>query len=146
MSAADVLWIMVCAAAQTAGTMRLELSNKAMRKLIAGIMLLAFATRALVPAGFMPASDRAFSIEICPEGLPAQLLVHAGHHHHHPGGHSQADHCVFGTACASGPMSLAPPLILISLAHDEPATHRLSAAILVQLVHVPQARGPPPAA
>lgn len=125
--------------------MRLELSNKAMRKLIAGIMLLAFAARALVPAGFMPASDRAFSIEICPEGFPAQLLVHAGHHHH-PGGHSQADHCVFGTACASGPISHAPPLTFISLAQGAPATPRLSTAILVQLVHLPQARGPPAAA
>ncbi|MFI4865515.1 MAG: hypothetical protein ACHQDB_00240 [Steroidobacterales bacterium] len=115
-----------------------------MRKLIAGIMLLAFAARALVPAGFMPASDRAFSIEICPEGFPAQLLGHAGHHH--PGGHSQADHCVFGTACASGLISRAPPLTFISLAQGAPATHRLSAAIPVQLVHLPKARGPPAAA
>jgi hypothetical protein len=47
-------------------TMRLGLSKKTKHELIAGILLFAFAVRALVPQGFMPASDRPFSIEICP--------------------------------------------------------------------------------
>ncbi|HTV97287.1 MAG TPA: hypothetical protein VME42_14865 [Steroidobacteraceae bacterium] len=42
---------------------------------MAGVMLAAFASRALIPAGFMPASDRPFSIEICWEGLPAEVLA-----------------------------------------------------------------------
>jgi hypothetical protein len=63
-------------------------------------LLLALVVRALIPAGFMPAIDRPFSFQICPDGFPAALLSdlaiagaderaatgaeHAGHHH--PGG------------------------------------------------------------
>ncbi len=46
------------------------------RTLTAGILLVAFAVRALIPPGFMPATDRPFSIDICWEGLPAGLLAH----------------------------------------------------------------------
>jgi hypothetical protein len=45
------------------------------RTLVAGILLVAFGVRALIPAGFMPASDRPFSIEICSEGFPADMLA-----------------------------------------------------------------------
>lgn len=53
------------------------------RTLIASIMLVAFASRALIPLGFMPASDRPFSLQICWEGFPADMLApgerpHAG--------------------------------------------------------------------
>jgi hypothetical protein len=71
--------------------------NRASRKLIAGMMLLAFAVRALIPPGFMPATDRPFSIEICWEGLPAQMLAHGG-----PAGH--ADSMDMGSM-SSGSMS-----------------------------------------
>jgi hypothetical protein len=43
---------------------------------MASMMLVAFASRALIPPGFMPASDRPFSIEICWEDLPADMLAH----------------------------------------------------------------------
>jgi len=42
---------------------------------MAGIMLVAFASRVLIPPGFMPASGWPFSIEICWEGIPADLLA-----------------------------------------------------------------------
>jgi hypothetical protein len=119
------------------------LSHKATRTLIASAMLLAFVVRALVPQGFMPASDRTFSVEICPEGFPAQLLAHVGHHH--PGTHWHTEHCVFGSACATGPASHVPLLTWLSLTESVPATHVTSAAIVVQLVHLPQTRGPPAA-
>lgn len=48
------------------------------RKSLASFMLVAFALRALIPPGFMPASDRPFSIEICREGLPAAVLAYGG--------------------------------------------------------------------
>jgi hypothetical protein len=77
-------------------------------------LLLALVVRALIPAGFMPAIDRSFSFQVCPDGFPAALLndlaipgadaraatgaehaghhhsidgamAHAGHHHHHGG-------------------------------------------------------------
>jgi hypothetical protein len=37
-------------------------------------LLVALVVRALIPAGFMPATDRPFSFQICPDGFPAQLL------------------------------------------------------------------------
>jgi hypothetical protein len=59
-------------------------------------LLVALVVRALIPAGFMPATDRPFSFQICPDGFPAALLktgtagllhlddaspTHAHHHH-----------------------------------------------------------------
>lgn len=49
--------------------------NKARRAALVSFVLLAFGVRSLIAPGFMPASDRFFSIEICPEGFPAQLLT-----------------------------------------------------------------------
>lgn len=43
---------------------------------LASIMLGAFASRALIPPGFMPAGDRPLSLEICWEGFPAAMLAH----------------------------------------------------------------------
>jgi hypothetical protein len=124
--------------------MRFELSSKSTRTLIAGIVLIAFAARALVPQGFMPASDRSFSLEVCPDGFPVQFLLHAVHHH--TPSHSNTEHCVFGGGSASGPVPHLPPLICISLAQRAPIMQPNAAAIRVQLVYLPEARGPPAAA
>jgi hypothetical protein len=40
-------------------------------------LLIALVVRALIPAGFMPATDRPFSFQICPDGFPAALLGEA---------------------------------------------------------------------
>ncbi|MDE2136881.1 MAG: hypothetical protein KGJ68_05545 [Gammaproteobacteria bacterium] len=99
----------------------------------------------LIPAGFMPADDAALSLQICPEGLPAALLAHAGHHHHHGGGgHRGGEHCVFAAGGANGPPSQHTP------ATASPRTGLVAAAswraplLPVRLVHLPEARGPPP--
>jgi hypothetical protein len=60
---------------------------------LAAIAVLAFALRALIPAGFMPGGSGPLTLQICPDGFPPALLdssggehsAHAGHHHHHPG-------------------------------------------------------------
>jgi hypothetical protein len=65
------------------------------RRWLIGVLLVTLLVRALIPAGFMPASDRPLSFQICPDGFPAALLKsdpaaphdgssdpHAGHHHH----------------------------------------------------------------
>jgi hypothetical protein len=122
--------------------MRLGRRARNGQTLLAGIMLAAFAARALVPAGFMPAADQPFSIEICWEGFPAALLAH-GAHHHHPGSPPHTEHCVFGNACSAGPI---PHL---SLPGDHSIARRLepvefaSTAQAVRLVHLPQPRAPP---
>jgi hypothetical protein len=88
------------------------LASQGSRKLIAGILLIALACRALVPAGFMPAPDHAFSLEICPDGFPTQLLHYVPAHGHgmhhsggasHPHGASRSEHCVFAAVASAGP-------------------------------------------
>ncbi|HTW36978.1 MAG TPA: hypothetical protein VMD49_00235 [Steroidobacteraceae bacterium] len=51
------------------------------RRVIASTLLLAFTARALIPEGFMPATDRPFSFQICWEGFPAGMLAHRGPAH-----------------------------------------------------------------
>jgi hypothetical protein len=127
--------------------MRICPSHKATRKLIAGAMLLAFALRALVPQGFMPASDRPFAVEICPEGFPAEMLMPAGMHmaagDQHGGPHSHTEHCVFGTACASGPPSQFALLTELAPTELVRAVPVVAVAASVRLVYLPHVRGPP---
>lgn len=124
--------------------MRFGLSRMSTRRLLAGILLTAFAVRALIPPGFMPAHDVAFALEICPDGFPAQLL---GHSAHHPAGsHAHSDHCVFGGAAAAGPAAQLANLGCVWVAPQQPVGRRDRVAIVVQLIHLPQARGPPAAA
>src|SRR5215831_395587 len=69
-------------------------------------LLVTVVVRALIPAGFMPAADRPFSFQICPDGFPAALLNDTaggtdsteerpapppGHHHHAAGSPALAD-------------------------------------------------------
>lgn len=91
----------------------------------ARIVLFAFTLRTLIPAGFMPSAERAFTLEFCPDGFPVELLpaasvkyplhgTHVGHRHADPapddgsaqtphGGKThQSDHCAFASA-AGGP-------------------------------------------
>jgi hypothetical protein len=139
---------------------------------MASMLLVAFASRALIPAGFMPASDRPFSIEICWEGFPADMLAHGepahagsmgmdsmhgepvgdstshrdslpGAHHHHSGSPPHSEHCVFGTACSTGPIPHLPLLGDNLSAQQLGAVEYVSIAGAVRLVHLPQSRAPP---
>jgi len=60
--------------------------KRSRQTLMTSIMLAAFASHALIPSGFMPASDRPFSIEICWEGFPADMLAHGEPPHADPMG------------------------------------------------------------
>jgi hypothetical protein len=126
---------------------------------MAGIMLVAFASRALIPAGFMPASGAPFSLEICREGLPAGWLAQVDSSHaesmdmgdmpmgdsasHHSGTPSDGEHCVFGTACSAGPAPHLPLASLYSSAGQLRAVAFASLAASVRVVHLPQPRAPP---
>jgi peptidoglycan/LPS O-acetylase OafA/YrhL len=150
--------------------MRLNLGKSSRRTLLAGIMLVALASRVLIPPGFMPASDRPFWIEICWDGLPAGMLAqlkpaHAestgmesmhmesmgmdgmpansmGPHHHH-GSRSQSEHCVFGSACSAGPIPHLPPPSDLLPAQPIRAVALASIVLIVRVVHLPQPRAPP---
>lgn len=141
--------------------MGLNLGRCSRQTLMAGIMLVALASRVLIPPGFMPASDRPFSIEICWDGLPAGMLAQlehapAGstgmdsmgmgpmHFHHHPGSPSQSEHCVFGTACGGGPIPHLPLPSDFSSGQPLRAVAFASIALAVRVVHLPPPRAPPP--
>jgi hypothetical protein len=147
---------------------RLSLGRRNRRTLVVGILLAAFASFALIPPGFMPASGRPFSLEICPEGLPSGMLAllepseadsagrgamgmpedstaahHGGLHgaHHHTS--SQSDHCVFGTACGAAPLPHHPPHGDFSAAPPLLAAALTPIGAAVRVVHLPQPRAPP---
>jgi hypothetical protein len=61
--------------------MRSRFLSRGSHQWLVSILLTALVVRALVPVGFMPSSDRPFTLQICPDGFPAQLL-HGSHHHH----------------------------------------------------------------
>jgi hypothetical protein len=149
----------------------LEPPRRSGRTLTASIVLVAFVSRALIPPGFMPASDRPFSIEICWEVFPADMLAHGeptragsmgldsmkleaardfashrdtfpGAQHHHSGSPSHIEHCVFGTACGTGPIPHLPLLGDSSSAQQLPTVEFASIAGAVRLVYLPQSRAP----
>lgn len=150
--------------------MHLSTGKRSRQTLMASIMLVAFASRMLIPPGFMPASGRPFLMEICWEGLPAGMLAlvepaHAdsmgmqsmgmdpvpagptshrgpeqGPPHHPP---SQSEHCVFGTACSAGPIPDLPLPGDFSSARQLRAVAFASIAGAVRVVHLPQPRAPP---
>jgi hypothetical protein len=101
---------------------------------VIGTLLIALVVRALIPAGFMPATDRPFSFQVCPDGFPAALLgepaampadggsaahgetTHAGHHH--------GD----GTALTHAGHHHADGLLAAAHHHDGPAHNHSSAS------------------
>jgi hypothetical protein len=123
--------------------MRFRLTRISTVRLLAGLMLAAFAVRALIPQGFMPSHAAPLSLEICPDGLPAQLLAHGVHRH--PGGHPHSEHCVFGSTAGYGPVTQLTSPGLLSFGLQAPLPSAPAAAIPIRLVHLPQARGPPAA-
>jgi hypothetical protein len=127
-----------------------------------GALLVALIVRSLIPAGFMPATDRPFSFQICPDGYPAHLLKpaagdpHADHHHPHDanddtsGGdthrHSSAgsEHCAFAaTAGAAGPLAWASALFVAAPALEKPEFFYVSPSLPPLSFRVQQPRGPP---
>lgn len=69
------------------------------RTLFTSLLLLALASRAMIPTGFMPSASGPFSITICHGGT----ALHD--HSRHPGDPGRSDHCQFGAAPAVGPIS-----------------------------------------
>lgn len=92
--------------------------NPTQRLWVISTLLVALLVRALIPAGFMPAADRPFSFQICPDGFPAALLqdgaalpvsAHEGHQHHdgeaaHAGHHAEADGLLAAAHQHGGPL------------------------------------------
>jgi hypothetical protein len=131
------------------------------RHTIISALLIALFVRALIPVGFMPATDRPFSFQICPDVFPAQLVqnAHAEHaaHHKHGGGagsepeqgsphehsFSKSEHCVFAAAAGVGPLAFALTFFAPDSDLDSPEFFYASPVLQQQRHRIQQPRGPP---
>jgi hypothetical protein len=124
-----------------------RLLNRIQQQWVISLLLVALGVRALIPVGFMPSADQPFTLQICPDGFPAQLLQSSIHEHavHHAEGSenapdehgaARAEHCVFAAAATVGPapqvaLLLVPvetqpaPQLHPTLYIPEPARHRV---------------------
>jgi hypothetical protein len=100
------------------------------RRLIAGIALLAVVLRAFIPVGFMP-------------GAGGQLvLCHDGMHMPNTP-HSHYEHCSFGGGPASAPAPSLSATAIVAILEQTRAVRIESRVASIQLVYLPQSRGPP---
>jgi hypothetical protein len=77
--------------------------HRCKRPLIAGALLVALLFQAMIPAGFMPATDGSFALKICHSGLLTQSDTNDSNRH--AGGHSHVEFCSFGALPGAGPIS-----------------------------------------
>lgn len=128
--------------------------TRATRRRLVVAVLIAFALRALIPIGFMPAGDGTLSLMICPGGFPPALLptqkamqddmgVPMPQPHHGGQGLMDDGYCVFTTGFSAAPPPLLVAALVLLLACIRVVRARVAAPVGVRLVHVPQARAPP---
>jgi hypothetical protein len=119
------------------------------RRISLGLVLMAVLVRALIPSGFMPSAEHPFTLQLCPDGLPDQLLSSNGMHgmhsdlagHHHNS--LQTEHCLFGVAAFTG---AAPHVAQVTAAFETVRTvERTSETIArpFQRLRLQQPRAPP---
>jgi len=122
--------------------MRSTLFNRRRRELVISILLVAVMFHALIPAGFMPASGKLFSLTLCHGNVPAPTAPQdAGKH---AGNSSHTQHCAFGNAPAAGPaMELARVLLTAVTASQPTVLFSEPLRTSVALVRVQQPRAPP---
>jgi hypothetical protein len=121
--------------------MRRRHINHGRLNLITGALLLALAFRAWVPVGFMPAPGSLFSLEICPEGFPAQMVSH--HAHDHSGRHTHFECCPFGSAPAAAPISQVAAVLPNGPLASPPIVAFEGLRLTVRLDRAHQSRAPP---
>jgi hypothetical protein len=137
--------------------MRRALVNPTTGRWIISLLLVVLGVRALVPAGFMPSTEKPFSFQICPDGFPAQLLKSSQgehHQHHHGGGGDdeqpqpsddsmRGEHCVFAPAAGAGPAPEGPLLSAVPPTQVRLQLETESAILSPQRFRRPPSRAPP---
>ena len=121
--------------------MRKHLINCKRRDRLTSFLLVMLLFRAYVPVGFMPASGTPFLLELCPAAAPMPMLMPA--HHDHSDTHTHFEHCPFGSASAAGPLPHLDGVKALPSVNLESAPKIELLPVGVQLVHLPQPRGPP---
>jgi hypothetical protein len=150
------------------GCMRPRVVSKAMDRWLISILLVAFAFRALIPQGFMPSADRPFTLQICPDGWPAQMFspvapdAHAAHGAHHAGHHQGTDgaqsgealshqqhgqyknhHCAFAASAGAALAPSFPPIVSLSAEQIRVRAPSVPLVVATQSHRPQQPRAPP---
>jgi hypothetical protein len=107
----------------------LYFSRHSFRRWIAGIALLAVLLRAAIPVGFMPGAG---GLMLCHDGMP---MPNAPHSHY--------EHCSFGGGSAPAPTPTLTATPLIALLEPARIVRFEPRVAAIQLVYLPQSRGPP---
>jgi len=125
--------------------MRRLITGRLQRQLLTSLLLVTAFCRALIPAGFMPSAQRPFSLEICHAGTPAlPAATSAGSDHSVPPDHSRHfEHCPFGSAPGTGPLSTVPRVRLTGPGTPPSISHFATLRLGVDLDHARAARAPP---
>jgi hypothetical protein len=105
------------------------------------MLLVALAFRALIPAGFMPAADGGFSLQICRAGFLAS--IDPPDPHAPPGHPSHFEHCPFDSAPATGPTANVPALHAAGLTPSPPLGDFVTLRLGARLDAAHQPRAPP---
>jgi hypothetical protein len=116
------------------------------RQLVLVAALATLALRALTPDGYM----RGLLYELCPEGMPAEIMQALGgnNHHHHQGGDSEAASASSSEQCPIGHM-LASAMAMDSTPASDmlPAAPSYNDGSVAVLFHTPaigyRSRAPP---
>ena len=123
--------------------MRKHLINCKRRDRLTGFLLVMLLFRAYVPVGFMPASGTPFLLELCPAAAPMPMSMPMPAHHHHSDTHTHFENCPFGSASAAGPLSHLDGVKALPPVNLESAPKIELLPVGVQVVYLPQPRGPP---
>jgi hypothetical protein len=123
--------------------MRRYLLHSDRRLWITSLLLVSLVFRALIPVGFMPSSDKPFSLEICRGGFLAQVDPRDLDQNQHPGTSSHFEYCPFGSAPATGPISQVAIVLPFQLTVTEFVAAAKSPRLIARRERAHEARGPP---
>lgn len=122
--------------------MRFGLNKSIRRDLITSVLLATLVLRALVPTGFMPSADQPFAMQMCGVGFHGHFIGFQDGNTH-PGKRSQFDHCPFGSAPVTGPLSQLATLLPSWQSIDQPLVTIEPPRLAMRFNHVHQPRAPP---
>jgi hypothetical protein len=103
------------------------------------LLLLVLAARALVPVGFMPASDGSAELTLCPAGM----VMPAGSPMADHGGHFQTDRCPFGSAPFAAPITAIAVIPFLAAAISLPLPSLSPVVVVTRAARGNPPRGPP---
>jgi hypothetical protein len=99
---------------------------------MAGALLIALLFQAMIPAGFMPATDGSFALQICPHDS-----------NHHTGGHSHVEFCSYGALPGAAPLPHVAVWLPSTPVAQQPIAEVVSSRAYLRFERAHPPRGPP---